>query len=118
MARQGTTKFLFLRKRSKSASRPETSFSISEVDLQAKKIEIDGENGIEREVMDFRPTHVVIESIWVSPEKFALLTHMHPDIVWIVRVQPESASIVGYGMGKEWLMEYRKYKNVYVKLCV
>ncbi len=117
MAQQGSTKFLFLRRRDKSKRGSDASFSINEVGLQAKKIEVDNEGSIEHEVNDFHPTHVVIESIWVNPERFAILTHIYPHIMWIIRVMPEAAAIVRDGMGKEWLLEYVKYKNVFVKLC-
>lgn len=110
------TKFLFLRKKNMLNVKGDKSFSISEIKLQAKKIELESEDSIEREVSEFGPTHVVIESIWVSPEKFAILTHIYPDVSWIVRVRPEDAVLVKSGIGREWLIEYPKYKNVTVKL--
>lgn len=117
MARKESTKFLYLMKRSRTGTPVGNSFPISETDLQVKKVEIDGEEGIEDEVDAFHPTHVVIESLWVNPEKFALLTHLYPDIKWIVRIRKKSMFLVKFGIGGEWIKEYVKYRNVYIKLC-
>ena len=42
-------------------------------------------NCIDRMVTKHKPTHVVIEALWVVPTKFIILCHLHPMVKWIIR---------------------------------
>ena len=53
--------------------------------LKAYKIEsnlavVIDNNDIDREVSKYKPTHVVIEALWVTPSKFAVLEKLHPNV--------------------------------------
>ena len=39
-------------------------------------------NDIDRVVTKYRPTHVIIEALWVVPTKFAELQKIHPNVTW------------------------------------
>lgn len=78
------------------------------VDLQ---VVVDN-NGIDRIVTQFKPTHVIIEALWVVPTKFNILTALHPDVKWIIRLHSEMPFIAGEGMALDWLAEYIKYPQI------
>ena len=43
-------------------------------------------NCIDRLVSKHKPTHVIIEALWVVPTKFSILQKLHPSVQWIVRL--------------------------------
>ena len=43
-------------------------------------------NCIDRLVTKHKPTHVIIEALWVVPTKFSVLCKLHPDVTWIIRI--------------------------------
>ena len=80
--------------------------------VNCKMVDVIDNNSIDREVNLFKPTHVVIEALWVVPEKFAVLTRLHPKVKWIIRLHSELPFIAGEGMAIDWIYEYKKYKNI------
>jgi hypothetical protein len=46
-------------------------------------------NSIDKEVTKYKPTHVIIEALWVVPEKFYILSKLHPNVKWIIRLHSE-----------------------------
>jgi hypothetical protein len=71
-------------------------------------------NCIDRLVKENKPTHVIIEAYWVVPEKFEVLTQLHPDIKWIIRNHSELPFLASEGIAIDWTCRYVKYHNVYV----
>jgi len=69
-------------------------------------------NCIDRLVTLHKPTHVIIEALWVVPTKFAVLTPLHPDVKWIVRLHSEMPFIAGEGMAMDWIGEYIKFPQI------
>lgn len=76
--------------------------------IQAKSIEVDDNNCIDREVTAYRPTHVIIEAFWVVPEKFDVLKPLHPGVKWIVRNHSETPFLANEGIAFGWIIEYLK----------
>jgi glycosyltransferase involved in cell wall biosynthesis len=64
-------------------------------------------NCIDRLVTQHRPTHVVLEALWVVPEKLEILKRLHPTVTWIVRLHSEVPFIANEGIACEWLYGYR-----------
>jgi len=65
-------------------------------------------NCIDRAIAKFKPTHVIIEALWVVPSKFPVLMSLHPHVKFLVRVHSQ-VPFLGYeGMAFEWIKEYRK----------
>jgi hypothetical protein len=58
---------------------------------------VDG-NSIDALVAQYRPDRVVIEAIWVTPEKMAELKRLWPGVAWTVRVHSELPFLSGEGM--------------------
>jgi len=69
-------------------------------------------NCIDKLVTKHKPTHVVIEALWVVPSKFAELVPLHPKVKWIVRLHSEMPFMAGEGMAMNWLGDYTSYKQV------
>ena len=73
-------------------------------------------NDIDRVVTKYRPTHVIIEALWVVPTKFAELQKIHPNVTWVIRVHSEMPFMAGEGMAMDWLGDYSKFKNVVIAM--
>jgi hypothetical protein len=71
-------------------------------------------NCIDRLVTKHRPSHVIIEALWVVPTKFAVLQNLHPTVKWIIRLHSELPFIAGEGMAMGWLGDYSNCKNVII----
>lgn len=74
--------------------------------IDCKIVEVTDNNCIDREVTRYRPSHVIIEALWVVPQKFPLLLRLHPDVSWAVRVHSNMPFISGEGMAMDWLRKY------------
>lgn len=69
-------------------------------------------NGIDREVHQYKPTHVIIEALWVVPTKFNILCKLHPTVKWIIRLHSETPFLANEGIAFDWLAEYATFKNI------
>lgn len=82
--------------------------------IEARVQVLEDYNKIDREVTRYKPTHVIIEALWVIPTKFDVLTRLHPRVKWVVRVHSHTPFLANEGIAINWLMEYFKYPNVYI----
>ncbi len=66
-------------------------------------------------VYKFKPTHVIIEALWVVPEKIKLLQSMYPSIVWIIRLHSAIPFFaIESSQSMKWCAEYVKIPNVFL----
>ena len=79
-------------------------------------IEVRDNNEIDREVKKYKADIVIIEALWVVPSKFEVLTKLHPNVKWIIRLHSEIPFIANEGIAMEWVYEYQKFKNVFVSV--
>lgn len=82
--------------------------------IESKLVVVTDNNDIDREVTQYKPTHVIIEALWVVPEKFEILQKLHPTAKWIIRLHSELPFISGEGMAMNWLGEYSNHHNVII----
>jgi glycosyltransferase involved in cell wall biosynthesis len=82
--------------------------------VECKVVDVADNNCIDREVNLYKPTHVIIEALWVVPEKFAVLTKLHPKVKWLVRLHSEVPFIANEGMAFDWIPKLAEYPNVRV----
>ena len=82
--------------------------------IDSKCITVQDNNGIDREVTLYKPTHVFIEAFWVVPEKFKILKKLHPGVKWIIRIHSETPFLSTEGISMDWAMKYITQKNVYL----
>jgi hypothetical protein len=77
------------------------------------KIVVDN-NAIDAEVYKVKPTHVIIEALWVTPSKFNVLTKLYPNIKWIIRLHSEIPFLSNEGMAFDWIAEYMQFENIII----
>ena len=87
---------------------------LQEHGIEAKLVEVVDNNCIDREVYEYKPTHVIIEAFWVVPEKFHELHKLHPKVKWIIRNHSELPFLANEGQAIHWSLQYLKYKNVFL----
>ena len=80
--------------------------------IESHLVEVTDNNCIDREVTKFKPTHVIVEALWVVPQKFEVLTKLHPNVQWIIRLHSDISFLANEGIAIEWVYEYLKYDNV------
>lgn len=74
----------------------------------AKVVQVIDNNSIDREVFLYKPTHVVIEAIWVVPSKMEILANLHKKVKWYVCVHSKTPFIANEGIAFPWLVELTK----------
>lgn len=85
---------------------------LTDAGRRAKLVEVTDNNDIDREVTLYRPSTVIIEALWVTPDKFAVLHRLHPAIHWIIRVHSNLPFLAHEGMAIGWLFDYLRHPNV------
>lgn len=76
--------------------------------IESKLVTVVDNNAIDKEVHDYRPTHVFIEGYWVVPDKFDVLKKLHSSVKWIVRCHSELPFLSQEGIAIDWTFEYLK----------
>jgi len=71
-------------------------------------------NCIDRLVTKHKPTHCIIEALWVVPSKFEILSRLHPTVTWIIRLHSEMPFMAGEGMAMDWIGDYVTFKNIVI----
>jgi len=82
--------------------------------IESTMVVVVDNNCIDREVTKYKPTHVIIEALWVTPAKFSVLQKLHPNVTWIIRLHSEMPFMAGEGIAMDWLGDYAKCKNVII----
>lgn len=89
--------------------------ALESMGVEAKLVEVIDNNCIDREVHQFKPTHVFIEALWVVPEKFDVLLPLHKKVKWHVRLHSNTPFLSNEGIAMKWLVAYndlsKKYDN-------
>lgn len=75
-------------------------------------VQVTDNNEIDKYCHQYKPDIVIIEALWVVPEKFEILQKLHPSITWVIRLHSELPFLANEGVAIEWLKKYIKYKNV------
>ena len=84
--------------------------------VQAKLVHVVDNNCIDREVTLYNPTHVIIEALWVAPEKFKVLTKLHPKVKWVIRLHNEIPFLANEGIAMDWIYKYLEFKNIHIEI--
>jgi hypothetical protein len=63
-------------------------------------------NDIDRLVTFHKPAYVIIEALWVVPEKFDVLIPLHPSVTWIVRLHSNAPFLAQEGTAFGWIRGY------------
>ena len=71
-------------------------------------------NCIDKLITKYKPTHVVIEALWVVPSKFTVLCRLHPNVKFIIRIHSEMPFLANEGIALDWLGDYANYENIII----
>ena len=82
--------------------------------ITSDMVVVNDDNDIDREVTKYKPTHVIIESLWVVPKKFDELSKLHPNVIWIIRIHSNSPFLAGEGIAIKWISSYLDEPNVII----
>lgn len=78
-----------------------------------KVVEVFDNSSIWKEIRDYRPTHVIIEALWVVPSKFYELIPLYPNVKWIIRVHSKEVFLANEGIALQWIRAYQKLTEQY-----
>lgn len=83
--------------------------------FDADDVKVNDANDIDKIVTEKNPKIVVIEALWVSPEKMSeiLSQPQHKNRLWLVRVHSKLSFLSGEGQAFDWLKRY-KFDNLVV----
>jgi len=87
---------------------------LNDVEIEANLEVVIDNNDIDREVTKYRPSHVIIEALWVVPSKFVILSKLHPNVTWIIRLHSEMPFLANEGMALDWLGDYAAFPNIVI----
>lgn len=82
--------------------------ALSRAGLETKVVSVVDNNAIDKQVYLYKPTHVMIEALWVTPEKLLVLMKLHPKVDWTVRVHSKTPFLAMEGIALTWLAKYRE----------
>jgi hypothetical protein len=74
--------------------------------VEAWLVTVNDNNDIDREVTKFKPDTVIVEALWVVPEKFDVLKTLHPNVKWVIRLHSDFPFLATEGVAMQWLFEY------------
>ncbi len=80
--------------------------ALNEKGFKAHIVEVGDNNEIDREVTIYRPRIVIVEALWVVPEKFDILKRLHPHVSWFVHLHSQVPFLAMEGIAIEWLQKY------------
>jgi hypothetical protein len=85
---------------------------LKELGIDAHFERVHDDNSIDKAVHHHKPTHAIIEALWVRPSKLAQLTKLHPKIHWDIRLHSELPFIALESISMEYLFGYLKSPRV------
>lgn len=86
---------------------------LNKADVETKLVEVTDNNDIDREVTAYKPHIVIIEALWVVPEKFDVLKKLHPHVKWVVRIHSDLPFLATEGVAISWIKGYLR-RNIFV----
>ncbi len=87
---------------------------LTDAGVENRVIEAVDNNYIDCEVAEYRPTHVVIEALWVVPEKIDILAQLYPEVKWIIRLHSDLPFLSNEGIAIDWIVRCAAIENVTV----
>jgi hypothetical protein len=74
--------------------------------IEAKLVQVVDGNGIDKAIHDYKPTHVFIEALWVTPAKMAELRKLWRMVAFTIRIHSESPFLSQEGIATDWIQQY------------
>jgi hypothetical protein len=95
---------------------------LNDLGIEAKLSVVIDANFVDREVFAYKPTHVILEAIWITPKKMEELIKIkrYSNIIWVIRLHSKISFIANEGIAFTWIVEYsklmREYENFFVSV--
>ncbi len=92
------------------------------IGIESKLSIVTDANSIDKEVFNYKPSHVIIEALWVTPEKIKELIEFkrYSKISWIVRLHSKIPFIANEGIAFSWIVNYarlmKNHRNLYLSV--
>lgn len=71
-------------------------------------------NSIDKEIHDFKPSHVILEAIWVTPDKLCEIQMLHRQVIFVVRVHSKVTFLAYEGSAIEFIRGLVCVPNTYI----
>lgn len=84
---------------------------LEELGIDCKVVQVFDNNCIDKEVHLFKPTDVFIEALWVVPDKFKVLSKLHPKVKWHIRLHSKTPFIATENIAFNWLNQYMALRD-------
>ncbi len=84
------------------------AIALERQDFETKIVDVIDNNSIDKEVHDYKPTHVFVEALWVLPSKISILLKLHPNVQWSVRIHSQVPFLGHEGNAFDWLDKYNQ----------
>jgi hypothetical protein len=90
------------------------SDNLNDCGITSEIVQAVDNNCIDGLVTKHKPDVVIIEAYWVVPEKFEILSKIHPRVKWVIRNHSAMPFIGNEGQIIDWSLRYMDYPAVYV----
>jgi len=92
---------------------------LNENDFDAKITPVVDSNKIDGVVSEFNPDVVIIEALWVPPQKFRELFKIerHKNRRWIVRLHSKAPFLANEGIATKWIKEYTSINELKIEIA-
>lgn len=80
--------------------------SLRQKNIDATVVEVADNNNIDNVVFNFKPDIVIIEALWVVPEKFDILKSLYPKIKWFIHLHSNIPFLAIEGIATDWIQKY------------
>lgn len=91
------------------------SESLKSHGVESKIVSIKDSNHIDREIFNYKPTHVILEAIWCPPYKLKELLEIkrYKHIKWSIRLHSKVPFIAQERLAFQWLTDYNNISKEY-----
>ncbi len=82
--------------------------ALTPLGIHAHIVEVNDNNDIDREVTKFKPNLVILEALWVVPEKMPILKRLHPKVKWFIHLHSDMPFLALEGNAMDWTIRCAK----------
>jgi len=93
---------------------------LSDIGIESKLAIVVDSNSIDRELFSYKPTHVVLEAIWITPRKLKELMGIkrYERLTWIIRLHSKIPFIANEGIAFTWIVDYSEIMKTQKNLII
>ena len=85
---------------------------LTSLNIDVSYEEVFDSNSIDRVVTKLKSTLVILEALWVPPSKLTVLSKLHKNITWVVRIHSELPFLANDSIALDWMKQYENIDNV------